>query len=206
MLNSLFKYKWLFLPISLTGCMSSSYYVDYKSECYNLPFNFDSEYFKENYDLEKTVYVLENYLTSSPKSYKYILLGKNDRWENVQINLNNNDGVLKEGFYSLYRDYKFENCITENKILKHNAFKNQKGNFCIAAQPIDKITAHVKFINRSTGVNKMPLSTISHYNTKVYYKEQLFLETDRIKYKDTERNEMCRHEDNVYKQILKDFY
>lgn len=208
MLKIINKYKLGIIGFSivLSGC-STTDYLKFKAECAKLPDNYINNSLTPEYEKEKSFYAIENDFSVCIDSTRCRILEKKERWDFVEIFLTNNRNAFpqKSGYYKIYRDYKFENCVSQYHSLNNsNSFKNSKGNFCIAAQEIEKPESKIIFKHKI--IDNPESSNIIKIKTEVTYKNIKYLYVEKLMFfTPSGSSETCVNKNAPYLIIFNQF-
>lgn len=205
MLKIINKYKLGIIGFSilLSGC-STSEIIEYNSVCNELPDNFIDKKLEKEYNQEKNLYIKDDEVISCSFSYRCEVLKRDSRWDTLEIYLKSAGDFFPyhNGYYQLYRDYKFEKCISKFTPYGENRFLNDKGEFCIAYNEIKKPTAKIKFQYETKKLTNNKLTSIEY---KVYVSNKLFLSVHDVLYSTPSSSQHCVKKDEPFKFILNNF-
>jgi len=193
------KFKLIALYATLlliTGCTAKEY-REYDNLCENLPKGFLNEDLQEAYNKEKGVYIETNddldwLYTSLPR--------KNNRWEFVEVYLNQDLGYgfpKEDGLFRIYRDYNFNNCI--EYVSFDNKHTDIDGDFCLAFNKIEKPSANLRLVKKRTEINTN--ARLIEFN--LYVKDEIFLKTNAGSFSSDSGTYGCRGD--YYNNYAKDF-
>lgn len=207
MLKIINKYKLGIIGFSivLSGC-STTDYLKFKAECAKLPDNYINNSLTPEYEKEKSFSVIEKNSSACAFSQRCTILETNDRWDFVEIYLVHREGLFPEtdGFYKMYRDYKFSNCLSNYRGPYGNSYENKKGSFCIAGLKILKPISSIK-LSYKYNIVRNKNSSVNFITNEVFYKKNLYIKENHLIFNSPMSNSRCEKEKNTSNLITEYF-
>lgn len=204
--NKINKYKIVvivFLILS-SGCTTTDY-LKFKTECETLPDNYLNESLNSEYEKEKSFYAVEYRQDVCAYSTRCTLLEKGEKWDFIEIYLKSNGTLFpyNSGYYRIYRNFSFKNCINNYRGFVENKFTNKNGSFCISANKIKSPVS--RLVYKHTESKSKESRYISFINIEVFLGEKKYLSINDLRFSPPNTSNTCKKTNTSKNNILSDF-
>lgn len=206
MLKIINKYKLGIIGFSivLSGC-STTDYLKFKAECAKLPDNYINNSLTPEYEKENSFYAIEYKQDACAYSPHCTLLQKKEEWDFVEIYLKSDSELFPpvSGYYKIYRDFTFNNCIKNYSGFNKNSFNNKNGNFCMAANKIEFPKS--KLIYKHTENNSSLSKNISFITIEAFLDKKKYISIKNARFSSPSVSEKCNKSNGFYNAFLNKF-